>query len=755
MKNNNIRKYLRHILGAIVLVISASCSKDKTEDILPDNSSYSVVKVSVSPYTVLGGDASVAGENDINELHACLFEDGIMTRIFTDLSPDSDFKIDAKSGHLYMVANLPGTPSYGSVGTRNIGMTEEEWLNTKIVHTGGVNLNYFSGMVDLSNPDSGTLALTRGVSRIDVSIDTDESISVVGLVFTNVAQRSYLNSRPTLLSHVEAGVNDVTVNFDSPLQESKNAVAYLCEQNSDDVTAVFTLLIDGKTVVKEVKMPSVLKRNTVYTIKIYKNYTDSDFMFEVVEWENGGDYGMAPNSGRLSVDMDETTFPEGTVMDESSGNIILPYTTADFVLSVDCDDELEYIPTPGLPVEVERIEGGDYIGKNKFRVKKTFWRPGMEQVEWKMMFHRKGLSENYHDDYISFVLPENPVKLEGLINFVDGNEFDFGRYIDNELGVLTVPSDKSVTVEYEEGEGQWIMLDENEGRYRIVGGWRPNDETANGRVQKARLVIANKADGSAREEYTIARRNWGLPVTYLNGIWWCKYNAMGNSKDFADQVLSSDDPAAKAGKSVMDYLRDCTPEEFFRLWKWQYQGKSTQGMQVIDDNGIAKMEGYSPSPVHINMLDAKAMSPDGYELPSVENFDRVFASTSGSVWLMWDGSHNTAWNGKTNIQRRQRRRNDVTVGSVTLSNLIYIGMYNNAEIANGSLVWYGPGAQWNDSGIFHGHYNNMLFAVANPTTGQGWFFSGSMDNLALSKNSAGPNDSRIVRFRKSDVEYIY
>ena len=149
------------------------------------------------------------------------------------------------------------------------------------------------------------------------------------------------------------------------------------------------------------------------------------------------------------------------------------------------------------------------------------------------------------------------------------------------------------------------------------------------------------------------------------------------------------------------------------------------------------------------------MAPDGYELPSMENFERVFNSTSGTIWLMWDGSHTTAWNGSTTIQRRQRRRNDVTVGTVSLTDLIYISMYNQSETEYEPLVWYGSSPQWNDNGINHGHYNNLLIAVHNPSNGQGWFFVGGMNGLYPSKNSAGPNDTRILRFKKSDVEYIY
>ena len=71
------------------------------------------------------------------------------------------------------------------------------------------------------------------------------------------------------------------------------------------------------------------------------------------------------------------------------------------------------------------------------------------------------------------------------------------------------------------------------------------------------------------------------------------------------------------------------------------------------------------------------------------------------------------------------------------------------------VVWYGPGAQWNNEGILHyGHYNNILFSVYAPSGG-GWYFGGSMGGLYLQKNGAGNNDTRILRFRKSDVEYIY
>ena len=741
---------IKNIFAIMVSLAVISCTdKEVTNE---QNGADSIILPHVVSYNGTSGSDETTETKEIGTLHACLFENGVMTRVYSDIDPLTGIKIDDSKGRLYMVANIEGN---NSASFYNIGMTEEEWLSTVIPHAGGVNLTYMSGVVDMSEASHGFLQLYRGVARIDVKVSEEHGLSVTDITFRNVAQQSYLNRRNTVESPEGTNYDDVIPVIDTPLTGNTYGVAYLCEQASENISAVLTINVDGETVEKEVAMPSILKRNCVYTINVFKESVQADVTLSVTDWENGGDFNLAPNERGLKVDVEGTSFPANTEVDADRRGIVLSHYASDFVLSIDCDDELELIADPELPMTVERIGGAENIGKNLFRITKKLWYPGMERVERKLMFHRKGLNENYADDYINVVMSENPIKLEGLIHFEDSASFDFGKYIDNELGVFTVPVSKSITVEYDEGEDEWVKLDASGQRVRVIAGWRPNDKTANGRVQKARIVISNSADGSEREEYVISRRNWGLPVTQLNGVWWCKYNAMGDAKNFSDQILSSADPAAMAGKTVFDYLRDCTADEFFNLWKWNYQGKSSQGLHVIDDGGVAKMEGYSSSAEHINKIDAKALAPDGYELPSMENFERVFNSTSGTIWLMWDGSHTTAWNGSTTIQRRQRRRNDVTVGTVSLTDLIYISMYNQSEAEHEPIVWYGSSPQWNNDGINHGHYNNLLIAVHNPSNGQGWFFVGGMGGLYPSKNSAGPNDTRILRFKKSDVEYIY
>ena len=399
-------------------------------------------------------------------------------------------------------------------------------------------------------------------------------------------------------------------------------------------------------------------------------------------------------------------------------------------------------------------------GINLFRIRKKLYSPNMKTVDLKVYFHRKGLNNSYPEDHIQISMTGNPTTSEGVLNFgIDTYTHDFNRYADNEFGLFTLPAEKEMLVEFAEEEDPWIRIDNESGSntWRVLGGWRPNDPTANGRRQSATLVIRNKGDHSDREEYTVIRRNYGLPVTFLHGVWWCKYNAIKNSKSFDDQILSSADPAAQANKTLFQYLTDCTPEEYYKLWGWAYQGNSGQGMQVIEKDSVIVLERFTrDEKVHINKLPPTTLSPDGYELPSMEEFNRLFDATD-YIWMMYNGTHilRNPWNGHSTVKRQQLRKNGIQVGSMTISNLIYIALSSPDFPEHEPLVWYGPAAQWNDTGILHsGHYNNILFGVYSPT-GEGWYMNGGMGNLYMVKNGASSYDTRILRFKKSDVEYIY
>ena len=295
------------------------------------------------------------------------------------------------------------------------------------------------------------------------------------------------------------------------------------------------------------------------------------------------DIDLVPDlDSRLAVDAEKSAIPEDVILNADRTLLVFPHTAAECTLVIESPDELELIPSDGYRLEVRQT------GPNAFSVSKGLYAPGVEGLVTELRFRRKGLQHAYPQDRIVLELSPNPTVMEGILDFREDFTFDFGRYADNEFAVAVIPDGKVISAGFPDGEDMWLDIrpvQEAEGTYRIVGGWRPNDPTADGRKQSATIVIMN-ADGTGKEEYTVTRLNYGLPVTFLHGIWWCKYNAMGNSRDFEDQILSSDDPAAKAGKPLSDYLAECTAEEYASLWGWAYQGDSGIGMRVVDSDGL-------------------------------------------------------------------------------------------------------------------------------------------------------------------------
>lgn len=557
----------------------------------------------------------------------------------------------------------------------------------------------------------------------------------------------YLFSQPDISSPEDAFAGEV----------SMMPAAYIYEQANADLKVAVDAVIDGKEYSVEADLPDKVVRNTSYTVTLRKDRLEQEAVLEVIEWGEGEIVDGTPDrTGSLSIDAELSTIPEGAVLEDDGRVLVLPHIPADFTITVSGGEKLELVSADGYLLDVQEIPSAGTDGMNRYRVRKALYAPGVPETDAVLQFRRTGLAHTYPDDVIVLRLSGNPTVMTGPMDFdSEDYTYDFGTYVDNELASFSLKEGYGISLEFEDGEDRWMTLDmTDENTWRLLGGWRPNDPTANGREQKATVVIT---DGKNREEYTVVRRNYGLPVTWLHGIWWCKYNAMGNSRSFDDQILSSDDPAVNVGKTLADYLGTCDAEEYRRLWQWAYQGSSGQGMRVIEQDGILVMDGFSTSvPDHINKLPADALSPDGYELPSMEDFNRVFDATD-YIWMMWSGSHwlKNPWEGHDKVNRVQKRRNDVTVGDVNASNLIYIAMSSPDFPEYEPVVWYGPGAQWNADGIRHSnHYNNILFGVYSPA-GQGWYMAGSMDALYMSKNGAGTKDTRILRFRKSDVEYIY
>lgn len=739
------------IFAAVAAIGLTACSKPEPAP-TPTGTDMSVT-VRMSDYK--SGGVAIAGETSWEGLKACLFKDGVMSAVYDNPVQNNDvymFNIDKNAGTLYVLTAADDIVNLNSL--LNEGISERDWLALTAGTKNGKPVRFAAGTVTLSGEKTASVNVSRGFARVDLKMETIGEAYVEDLTFVGANTSTPIFTDATTDNH-----GDITFIPETAYTTDTPGVAYLYAQDNN-ITVQAQATINGKSYTLETTMPQPVNRNSIYVLTLTKDSIDNDAHMSVEEWSPGSDTDLQPDWDEpIVIDIANSALPSDVTVSDNGTVITMPYTARDFTLAMQCNDELEIVSISGDRLAMEATVATDN-GMNIFRIRKPLYAPGMPSETIKVQFRRKGLNETYPEDVLEVHMSANPTIMSGEMSFdADTYTCDFERYIDNELGRITTPEGKTISVEFGNGEDPWIKLSALEGdatTYRVVAGWKPNDPTANGRVQSATLVIAN-ADGSDREEYTVSRRNYGLPVTWMHGVWWCKYNARGNSRSFEDQILSSNDPAAAAGKSVFNYLRDCSAEEFYDIWGWAYQGDSGIGMRVIDDNGKLVMDGFSASSsVHINKLPADALSPDGYELPSMEEFNRIFDATD-YIWMMWNGTHTLRqpWEGHSQVKREQRRRNDITIGSVQTTDLLYISMWSPDFTEYEPITWYGPGAQWNTDGIMHSsHYNNILFGVYSPE-GSGWYISGGMQNLYMTKNGAGTKDTRILRFKKSPVEYIY
>lgn len=756
-----LRNKLYYIGVFCSLLLTLVACNDQVEGWTPAGETEAVVKATLSDYRVDGNISSLNGESQIDDMQACLFENGVLTEVYQNLTKTGDgyaLKVKQLSGKLYILANTGSLLDLNRL--KEEGITEKEWKNTVVTTQEGKAVGYATGEIDLGQQPAGQtvipMSLKRGVARFDLLVKTGGAFLVKRVTLKNLAQQAYLLPQDEPLSPDGSALQDLTFNFEQPLGKDSLGLAYVYEQASPDFVIQAEIEANGKTSILEADGPSALKRNAVYTLTVRKDQLNADLKLEVAEWEYAGEAGLYPDlDSRLTIDRTLSELPDGATLNEAGDELKLASPASTFVLAVGCDDELELVPFVNPSISVEKLPASEVqAGTNLFRVQKNLVPPGYPEEKVRIQFHRKGLQGTYEEDYVTLTLQENPITVSGMLHF-DKTDYvcDFKRYVDNELGVWTLPEGMELIAKFDQ-EDPWMKVEQkadNSHAYRVLGGWKPNDPKADGRVQEGRLVVRRVSDGAEMETYIVKRRNYGLPVTLMNGVWWCKYNSMGNSRDFEDQILVPDDPAAKAGKTVLEYLNECSPAEYLQLWKWSYIGADSIGMEVVDDGGSAKLKGYRNPSVNTSQLDPKALAPDGYELPPVEYYDRIFRDW----WMYLDrdgGPHRvwSPWENKNDVFVTSGNRTDLQLGTVALPKIIHCEIYNKkGGVKDESVTFYGPGAQWNNNGLNH---NKVVFGCYS-LSDTGWF--NRYDAYGLHRQYIGKENSRILRFIKSPVEYIY
>lgn len=267
-------------------------------------------------------------------------------------------------------------------------------------------------------------------------------------------------------------------------------------------------------------------------------------------------------------------------------------------------------------------------------------------------------------------------------------------------------------------------------------------------MQEARLVITD-SDGSNREVYPIRRRNWGLPVVNIGGTWWCKYNLRGNVKSFDDQISIADDQAA--GTGVLDRLTTCSDDELLSLMGGQYQGGNPDELSLSHNGTAFYHEGMKGSAQNWGQIPATQMAPDGYQLPTFDDYAFFVWGTNCNIGGVGTRTHQNS-QGQTitvNIVEREARFLEVSYGTIAFYDFEYEGNH---------WTLYGLGHQWNTT---DGNIAQMSIIMAiTGNTSNSWYMEGYAQASRPGQNwfkftAQNSIKTRTVRCIKSPVEYIY
>ena len=725
---------LVNILSALLLIFLYSCSDDNMSSV---NSSSDVVVAKLSSLST-----SVAETDAVENVSAYRFDGGMLTEVFDTLEPGADgvvsLKPSAMRGNVYFMVNAGNIVSGRGF---EVGVTSESDFKAMTAGTdemvsGGM---FLSGMAPISPQTSSVaVAMKRSVARIDISSPIN-NLSVNSVKVKNVCPEGYVIEEGNG-GDIPQPVDMVKDYADSPLTAAEETLFYLPHQEGKNFEVEIMVTSSGSWHRLRTVLPDI-SRNKVYTLKVYGD--GEDLSVKVVEgsWLEGN--GTTSDGLRNAfVDVDNSVLSDGIRVNETRDSVFIPSWETNFSLAISGElgstvnvDGL----VKGVDVTVSRSENINLYNLNVNSSNKMI---GSTDGYMYVNVQNGGVLRGR----VVLVFLANPVKMQGQLDFDDNYVCDFGRYIDGELAVLSVPDDKIIRLEFDDNSPEWMKLEETEdGTYRIWGGWRPNDAEADGRIQEGRILISD-VSGVHNEIYTVRRQNWGLPVVNINGTWWCKYNLRGNVKEFTDQILVSNDPAR--GGSVADYLAECTDDEFLNILGDQYQAGNHDGLKLKNDGTGFLFEGYSLKTDNFGTLNPDYMAPDGYEIPDYDDYRFFTWGTDCNLGYFNPGAFNNGLGQRLNfsVVEREAMFLGYEYGNVTFYDFEYEGEH---------LVLCGLGHQWSETGIS----KKMIQFATYGNSGSTWLIEGYSKSEGRGNwfKFAASNavKTRTIRCVKTPVEYIY
>lgn len=734
-------KYILTLASAGLFLLSG-CQKEK---IRQDNAADGSLRISIISSGMNYG-ITTESETNIHTLDAYHFENGILSESFNSLQIDEKgvcrLDIKQKNGMLYFLANDANITSRANL-TNNV-TTLEEFLQLTATADEMTSKNLLmSGHTELDGENTSlSVSLKRAVARIDLE-SAFQDAEVNSITIRDIALTGLVNEGgdKSVLTNIEK--TDLTKDFgEQPFKNKKESLYYLPEQTADGHAVEILMAVNGGWHRLKTTLPP-LKRNTVYTLKVYGNGANLNVEVLTDNWENG-DSSESGLTLKGLVDKENSQLSEGVTVNERGDTVFVPSWNSNFQLTLAAESGAQV----SVLGEVEGVtvtpasQSRSLSPVAEFNVSSRQKMPGSKSEYMYLDVY----NDQIQTGRVVLVFTPNPVQMSGLIEFDQNGECNFNRYVDGELASLILPEGKTATLKFAEEEAHWMKLAPEGGNtYRLLGGWKPNDPKADGREQAGELIITDE-DGGHPETYTIRRLNWGLPVVNINGTWWCKYNLRGNVKNFNDQILINSDPAKDS--SLADYLTSCSDNEFLHILGDQYQAGNPNGLKLTHNGASFYYEGYKSQTDNFGTLAPTVMAPDGYQVPNFDDYRFFTGGTNYNLKYFNPGSFNNGLGQRLNFKVVERNATfqGLQYGPITFYDFEYEGNH---------WTLCGLGHQWDAANIS----KMMILLATYGNGGSTWLMEGysHSDGRGNWFKYAGNNASktRTIRCVKTPVEYIY
>ncbi|WP_304317226.1 hypothetical protein [Phocaeicola plebeius] len=734
-------KYILTVASAGLFLLSG-CQKEK---IRQDNAADGSLRISIISSGMNYG-ITTESETNIHTLDAYHFENGILSESFNSLQIDEKgvcrLDIKQKNGMLYFLANDANITSRANL-TNNVTTLEEFLQLTATADEMTSKSLLMSGHTELDGENASlSVSLKRTVARIDLE-STFQDAEVNSITIRDIALTGLVNEGgdKSVLTNIEK--TDLTKDFgEQPFKNKKESLYYLPEQTSNGHEVEIMMTANGGWHRLRTTLPA-LKRNTVYTLRVYGNGANLNVEVLTDNWESG-DSSASGLTLKGLVDKENSQLSEGVTINERGDTVFVPCWESNFQLTLAAETGAEvsiFGGAEGVTV-IPATRSRELSPVAQINVASRQKMPGSKHEYVYLDVHK----DQVQTGRVVLVFTPNPIELSGLIQFDENGECNFNRYVDGELASLILPEGKTATLKFAEEEAHWMKLaPEGSNTYRLLGGWKPNDPKADGREQAGELIITNE-DGSHPETYTIRRLNWGLPVVNINGTWWCKYNLRGNVKNFNDQILINSDPAKDS--SLADYLTSCSDDEFLHILGDQYQAGNPEGLQLTHDDSSFYYEGYKSQTDNFGTLSPTVMAPDGYQIPDFDDYRFFTGNTNFNLGYFNPGAFNNGLGQRLNFKVVERNATfqGLQYGPITFYDFEYEGSH---------WTICGLGHQWDATSIS----KMMILLATYGNGGSTWMIEGYSNSegrgnwFKYTGNNA--QKTRTIRCIKTPVEYIY